>query len=59
MSKQTFWYVVTAGGPVLGVFGSALLTMAQECAARVERDTGMKARIAEHKGSRPSVGMWL
>jgi hypothetical protein len=55
------WHVVTGqGGRVLGVFGSALLADAQECARRVERDTGLPAYVELHRGLRPRVGdVWV
>jgi hypothetical protein len=54
------WYVVTSQGRViLGVYGSALLSMAQECARRVERDTGLPAFVSRVTGARPSVGAVL
>lgn len=54
------WYVVTSQGRViLGVFGSALLSDAQACAARVERATGMHAFVSRVSGTRPRVGAVL
>ena len=54
------WYVVTSeGGVILGVFGEAILSMAQECARKVELDTGFRAYVEQVKGARPSVGTIL
>ena len=40
------WHVVTSqGGRVLGVFGAKILSMAQECAAKVEHETGFPAFV--------------
>lgn len=51
------WHIVTSqGGIILGVFGSALLSEAQECARRVERQTGFPAYVEQVKGARPRVG---
>jgi hypothetical protein len=51
------WHVVTssAGGRVLGVFGAALLSEAQECARRVESMTGFPAYVLQVDGPRPKV----
>lgn len=55
-AKRT-WHVVTSQGrTILGVFGSALLADAQECARRVERQTGFPAHVNQVNGERPSVG---
>lgn len=56
MSELTWHVVVSQGGRALGVFGSALLADAQECARRVERETGCHAWVRQVKGQRPSVG---
>ena len=58
------WYVVTSQGrTILGVFGSALLAEAQECARKVERQTGFHAFVSRVSGNsssdRPSVGSQL
>ena len=51
------WHVVTSqGNVILGVFGAALLSEAQECARRVERQTGLPAWVRQLRGERPSVG---
>lgn len=51
------WHIVTSQGDViLGVYGSALLSMAQECARRVEHETGLPARVEQVTGERPYVG---
>lgn len=51
------WHIVIAqGGVILGVFGSALLADAQECARRVEHQTGFPAFVKQVQGERPSVG---
>ena len=51
------WHVVTSQGRViLGVFGAAILSHAQECARKVERETGFPALISQVTGRRPSVG---
>lgn len=56
-SEGLIWHVVTSqGGVILGVFGEALLSMAQECARRVERQTGFAARVSQRRGERPCVG---
>lgn len=53
------WYIVfSQGRMILGVYGSALLSMAQECARRVERETGLPAFIEGVYGARPSVGQY-
>lgn len=51
------WHIVTSqGGIVLGVFGSALLSEAQECARRVGVDTGFPAWVFQVHGDKPHVG---
>lgn len=53
------WHIVfSRGRMILGVYGSALLSMAQECARRVERETGLPAFIEGVYGARPSVGQY-
>lgn len=54
---QHVWYIVTSQGPsILGVFGAALLSDAQECARRVEVNTGFDAFVNRVRGRRPRVG---
>lgn len=54
------WHVVTSqGGFVLGVFGEALLSQAQECARGVEHQTGLPTYVIQHIGIRPAVGSKL
>jgi hypothetical protein len=54
---MTKWHIVTSqGNIILGVFGEALLSMAQECARKVERQTGFPAFVNQYEGPRPSVG---
>jgi len=51
------WHVVTAqGGIILGVFGEALLSDAQECARKVARETGFYSYVNQVRGRRPCVG---
>lgn len=51
------WHVVTSQGRViLGVFGAALLSHAQECARKVTAQTGFPAFVAQVTGDRPTVG---
>ena len=62
MKRQAFtWHVVSnEEGMVLGVYGEALLSMAQECCREVERQTGMLAFL--HKivsTNRPHVGGYI
>ena len=60
MRSTMTWHVVTSqGGVILGVFGEAILSMAQECARKVSRETGLLARVEQVKGARPSVGTIL
>lgn len=54
------WHVVTSqGGIILGVYGSALLSEAQEKARRVERETGLPAFVDQIRGPRPAVGQFF
>jgi hypothetical protein len=51
------WHVATSQGKViLGVYGSALLSMAQEQARAIERKTGFPAFVNQVTGERPEVG---
>lgn len=51
------WHVVTSqGSMILGVFGESLLADAQECAAKIERQTCFPAFVSQVTGRRPSVG---
>ena len=51
------WFIVVSQGPyILGVFGSACRDMAEECAARVEDQTGFEAHVLTVEGERPCVG---
>lgn len=54
------WHVVTSqGGRVLGVFGSALLADAQNCARRVQAETGFPSWLDKARGVAPVVGqLW-
>ncbi len=57
LSNMAMWHVVTSyGNVVLGVFGEALLSTAQECARRVERQTGLPAYVNQVRGNRPVLG---
>lgn len=56
MSVGVWFVVVSQGGTALGVFGSALSSEAQQCAARVKSDTGFSAWVITVHGARPSVG---
>ncbi len=51
----TTWHVVVCQSSVCGVFGSALLDMAQACARVAERDTGFPAFVVQSE-RRPKVG---
>ncbi len=55
------WHIVYSDGQViLGVFGSALLSKAQECAREVESQTGLAAYVAQVIGKqRPRVGQYV
>ena len=53
---QTWHIVYSQGGVILGVYGEALLSMAQEAARRIERQTGFFAFVVQVQGSRPRVG---
>jgi len=57
-SRRQTWHVVySQGGVILGVYGAALLSEAQEQAQKVERTTGFPAYVKQVIGPRPSVGM--
>lgn len=56
MTKLTWHVVHSQGGIILGVYGSALLSMAQECARKVEHQTGFPAWVDQVTGPRPHVG---
>ena len=58
MEKMEYYIVLSQGGDlILGVFGSALLSEAQECARRVERTTGFPAFVERIQTlQRPRVG---
>ncbi len=54
------WHVVTSEGRiVLGVFGEALLSEAQECARKAQRKTGLPTFVEQVRGERPHVGQKL
>lgn len=56
---MTEWHIVTSqSGVILGVFGAALLADAQECARRVESQTGLPAWVNQVRGERPRVGQY-
>ena len=58
-SKQT-WHVVTSqGGIVCGVFGFALLGMAQESAKQATAQTGFPAWVEQVHGVKPQLGSSL
>lgn len=60
INKENTWLVVTTqGSVVLGMYGSALLEMAQECARKAERETGFPAFVSIVQGAKPSVGQIL
>lgn len=59
MGKHGWWVVTSQGGVIQGVFGSALMQMAEECAKRVEVQTGFAAHVRHVGGERPSVGQVL
>lgn len=62
MKKQSFtWHVVSNGeGVVLGVYGEALLSMAQECCRRIEAETGLHAFLhCIVSTNRPHVGGYI
>jgi hypothetical protein len=51
------WHVVTSQGYIiLGVYGAALLSHAQEAARKVEATTGFPAFVNQVLGTRPRVG---
>lgn len=56
LAEPTWHVVASQGRVILGVFGSALLADAQECARRTERDTGFPAFVHQVSGERPNVG---
>lgn len=57
MTLHMTWHLVTSqGNVILGVFGAALLGEAQECARKVERQTGFVAYVNQFTGKRPRVG---
>ncbi len=60
VGARAVWHcVVGQGDRILGVFGSALLAEAQECARKAERETGFEAYVYQFKGLRPMVGqLW-
>ena len=53
---HTYHIVVSQGSVILGVYGASILSMAQECARKVERETGLPAFVHTYKGDRPYVG---
>jgi hypothetical protein len=62
MKKQSFtWHVVSnEDGVVLGVYGEALLSMAQECCQRIEAETGLHAFLHHIVSTnRPHVGGYI
>lgn len=57
------WHVVTDANHIIcGVYGAALLSDAQECARRIERRTGLDARVSQIQAApddRPCVGQFM
>jgi len=56
-NNMSTWHIVTSqGNVILGVYGSALLAMAQDQARLIERKTGLPAFVNQVTGERPYVG---
>ena len=56
-NNMSTWHIVTAqGNVILGVYGSALLSRAQDQARLIERKTGLPAFVSLVAGERPRVG---
>lgn len=60
MKNEPTWHVVTSQGSIiLGVFGEALLSHAQECAREVRSRTGFASYVLQVKGERPKCGQHI
>ncbi len=58
--RKVVWHVVTGqGNVVLGAYAEGLLSLAQECARKVEYATGLHTHLHQVKGDKPKVGATL